>query len=399
MTSQIDRVQQHSTLPPAQPAYVLRGHAAQVHALRFLSGNARLLTADADGWVVLWSLATKRPVAVWRAHRNSILGLCDWQHDRIVTHGRDSHLRVWQLRAEDEGTYSTVLPVDGATVHRKEPWLLHSLRINTLNFCSFSMCTGPFKRRIATTSLASEKEALIAVPGVKDDEIDIFQLPSEHRILTVPALPIKTAGMVMAVSIQKTLEDGIRLISAYESGATAVHVRFSKALSGVKCIYTSSPHSQPILSLALSPLAPGTTFYTSGADDLIAAHDWNSPNPFTPPIKSVHTKHAGQQSITVRSDGRILATAGWDGRIRVYSAKHLNELAVLKYHNEGCYAVAFSDVGTSAGNENSQDIETAVRTRANGRETVRQRRDRKATEVHWLAAGSKDGKVSLWDIY
>ena len=72
-------------LPPAQPAFILRGHSAQVHALHFTQGNTRLLTGDADGWVVSWNLAYKRPVASWRAHESAVLGLGSWGHDRIIT--------------------------------------------------------------------------------------------------------------------------------------------------------------------------------------------------------------------------------------------------------------------------------------------------------------------------
>lgn len=35
----------------------------------------------------------------------------------------------------------------------------------------------------------------------------------------------------------------------------------------------------------------------------------------------------------------------------------------------------------------------------NGILSVQQQRDEKARMTHWLAAGSKDGKVSLWDVY
>ena len=72
-------------LPPAQPQYILRGHSSQIHAVVFLRKNTRLLTGDADGWTVLWNLATKRPVAVWRAHDGPILGLSEWTPNRIIT--------------------------------------------------------------------------------------------------------------------------------------------------------------------------------------------------------------------------------------------------------------------------------------------------------------------------
>lgn len=79
------RLDQSSTRPPAQPAYVLRGHAAQIHAVIFLRSNSQILTGDADGWVVLWSTTTKRALAVWRAHTATILGLASWDDDKLVT--------------------------------------------------------------------------------------------------------------------------------------------------------------------------------------------------------------------------------------------------------------------------------------------------------------------------
>ena len=72
-------------LPPAQPAFILRGHSAQIHALHFTQANARLLTADAEGWIVSWNLSFKRPVAVWKAHTDAVLGLGTWGPDRIIT--------------------------------------------------------------------------------------------------------------------------------------------------------------------------------------------------------------------------------------------------------------------------------------------------------------------------
>ena len=72
-------------LPPAQPAYVFRGHTAQIHSVAIVRQNTHLITGDADGWVVCWKLASKRPVAVWRAHDASILGAAAWGRDNLVT--------------------------------------------------------------------------------------------------------------------------------------------------------------------------------------------------------------------------------------------------------------------------------------------------------------------------
>lgn len=73
------------SLPPAEPIYILRGHAAQVHAIAFIRSNSRLVSGDSEGWIVSWSLEIKRPVAVWRAHEGAILGVDGWGSDKLIT--------------------------------------------------------------------------------------------------------------------------------------------------------------------------------------------------------------------------------------------------------------------------------------------------------------------------
>ena len=69
--------------PAPQPSYVLRGHTAQIHAVHFSPSNSYLLTGDAEGHVVSWSLASKRPAASWKAHDAAVLGLT-WLSDSVV---------------------------------------------------------------------------------------------------------------------------------------------------------------------------------------------------------------------------------------------------------------------------------------------------------------------------
>ena len=86
----------------------------------------------------------------------------------------------------------------------------------------------------------------------------------------------------------------------------------------------------------------------------------------------------------------------------------MRELAVLKWHTDGCYAVAFAELCE----RDSEPSETAGLGSAIGAGEIaqaqreqplvrvaEQRRADRAKFTHWLAAGSKDGKVSLWDIY
>lgn len=159
-------------------------------------------------------------------------------------------------------------------------------------------------------------------------------------------------------------------------------------------------------------ISPSKDHYiTSSADANIAKHPLPSAKSIwhteLKPIKISQTKHSGQQGLAYRSDGRIFATAGWDTQVRVYSGKTMKELAVLNWHKAGCYATAFAVVQPAVPAANLPDRDGDERPegaveRTNGSTAVsivQQRRDEKAQSTHWLAAGAKDGKVSLWDIY
>lgn len=69
---------------PAVPSYILRGHESPIHALHFYGGNALLVSGDSDGWMVIWSLSSKRPVAVWKGHDGGVMQIQHWTDNRLV---------------------------------------------------------------------------------------------------------------------------------------------------------------------------------------------------------------------------------------------------------------------------------------------------------------------------
>ncbi|KAJ5312336.1 hypothetical protein PENANT_c011G04469 [Penicillium antarcticum] len=424
------------TQSPATPIYILRGHGAPIHALHIFNQNLRLASGDANGWIVIWDLVTKRPVTVWKAHAGAVLEVKGFNFDsgvtEIYTHGRDHKLCVWKIRLEDESFLDKTLPVDmtdpALEGSKTQPWLLHSMPVNALNFCAFSMTFVNADGLPVSPSPTSAKpeNALFAVPNALDSGgIDIFHLPSERRISTIPSESLTKTGMLMAVDVFVTSVGDLFIVSAYEDGQVMVYAHrgalktASFEIEHIKKypmkwerLYAARPHTQPVLSLDVS--ASYTHFVSSSADALVVKHPIPSLASvgYIPtagykeesPLKVVNTRHSGQQGLRIRSDGKVFATAGWDSRVRVYSGKTMKELAVLKWHKDGCYAVAFGDVATpssakSADMEDSTTSETAAVAREYSLASVQQQRNHKVQQTHWLAAGSKDGKISLWDIY
>ncbi|RAH53584.1 WD repeat protein [Aspergillus piperis CBS 112811] len=430
MSAQSSQVRQ----PPATPTYILRGHAAAIHALQIFHQNLRLVSGDANGWIVVWDLVSKRPRATWKAHDGAVLEVKGFNFrngavTEVFTHGRDHKLRVWRFSVQDEENLQKTLPVDiekPSSAAASQPWLVHSLPVNALNFCAFSMVFLPQdKANMASDADESSKEntslssVLIAVPNaLNSGAIDLFHLPQERRICTIPADTDVQTGMVMAANLVISPSGELYVASAYEDGRVMVHgcrgsLQEKDLAQGAKTpwkwekLYICRAHSQPVLSLHVSPA--GNYFFSSSADAVLAKHPiptLGSPGhaPEESPIKSINTKHAGQQGVRIRSDGKIFATAGWDSRVRVYSCKTMKELAVLKWHKDGCYTVAFADVDVFDVREKKADEEKQPTLVSKAETefslaTVHRQRYEKAQNTHWLAAGSKDGKISLWDIY
>jgi WD40 repeat protein len=253
---------------PPQPKSILRGHKASVHAAAFIRGNERLLTGDADGFVIAWDLTIMRPRAVWQAHTNALLGLAGWGHDRVITHGRDNKLIVWMFAVQDEERLSTTLPLDPSLETRPQPWILHMLEINTMNFCSFSHCPTS-----AHLNLETSAEMLVAIPNTLASEaIDIFHLPTQERRHTVKVGGKN--GMVMALSLLY-LGSSLTLIAGYENGLVLIAQLSDQRGWEVK--YQAKCHSQPVLSLDAAPSRE--FFLTSSADAIIAKHPLPQPIP------------------------------------------------------------------------------------------------------------------------
>lgn len=318
---------------------------------------------------------------------------------------------MWQLTESslDGESLDAQLPAERGLLGepRREPWLFHSMDVSALNFCAFASCV----QASITSGQVVGPETLIAVPNALDSgSIDFFRLPSERRVSVLKADPKVKTGMVMALDLFYHPETGLLMVlSGYEDGQTMLHEQQALSSSDDKWewtkVLTCRPHSQPILSL---DSAPSKDFYfTSSADAVIAK--------FTVPVSSFgadpnvraakinNTKHAGQQDLTVRNDGKILATAGWDARVRVYSTKTLRELAVLKWHTDGCYSIAFAEISipTASPSETKEEGPLLASPNVHGDAlgVIKRQRSLKAQQMHWLAAGGKDGKISLWDIY
>ncbi|GAA5958552.1 hypothetical protein JCM8115_002503 [Rhodotorula mucilaginosa] len=299
--------------------------------------------------------------------------------------------------------------------------------------------------------------ALIAVPSLtKDDCVDVFHYPSKariHRSISKDAFIGHKTGSVMAVhlfyppragssptnptsatantaSTDSAAAPDLHILIGYESGhlalfrfhpnpsfelvTTADSQTYHRPRSGKmveenegwELVWAEKGHRDAVMSLAVDSKARFA--YTVAADHFLCKYrisDLSTEEAALPRIHVEPTPSPGKSGVAVRGDGKLLATAGWNGELRLYSAKTLAPLAVLSLHRLSLQAIAFapvppsrihpttaaaahgvsSDPGTGSDTDDDEDG-------GGGASTSNRRR-------LWLATGGQETKISLWEPY
>lgn len=348
-----------SSTPPAP--FQLRGHPFAVTAVAVHESNSTVASGDEGGWVIWWSLRTRRPLVIFRPHTKAVVSLQWASSTKLLTHGRDFKLKMFELDANmDLGMYNVKPPSQlNSGAEYRVPWVTNILDVNSLNFCNASVLGN----RLATSST------------MDSDKFDVYELDG-----TVLKRPFKAVGYSKSSDLTDGIKTGIvmalllldkdRIIAGYESGHVMI---FDLSLPGTlpKAIYVNKCHGQPVLSVALDPKT--NSFLSCSADSLIVKHSVTR----LTQISVLNTKHSGLNKICVRCDGMIFATAGWDGKVRVFDYKNMLPLAVLK-SSEGVTCVDFGDIS---------DKGSFCDSKYSG------------TPEHYLVVGAKNGRVLLYDIY
>lgn len=108
---------------------------------------------------------------------------------------------------------------------------------------------------------------------------------------------------------------------------------------------------------------------TGGADRNVKFIEWvpadeGQPKlfPYRANVHDLMLKSEGVNDVQIRKDGRAVAIAGWDHKIRFHSWQTKQALAVFHHHTDGIQVVKFSP------------------------------------DTMTLAAGSTDARVSLWNL-
>ncbi|KAG5354913.1 ASTRA-associated protein 1 [Yarrowia sp. B02] len=397
------------------PVALLRGHAHPVTTLRF--HKATLVSGDESGWVFWWSLVTRRPLAIWKAHHEAILSLVWIDDTHLLTQGRDDKLYVWRLELDANGKSGLSVKPPNALVadiaEYPKPWMTYSLTVNSLNFCQVAWNAG-----------------LLAKPDLDNsDKVELLEwTDGAFRVVWNDIYP-RLKGVKTGIVMDLHIKEG-KLIVGYEGGAVAVFDISDRNNYAPVLNYYVVSHVQPVLSVRAHPTK--NEFVSSSADSLIVKHPikdqvipeeeedepeprGNAERPPSPkiveledeeeepaqnvvrgfdvpdaeeeevaeeekpeskPLDAVNVRHSGLSSLQLDADGDLIMTAGWDGKVRLFTYDDIAKVSVF-HGREGVGCVAFSTPST---------------------EDTTNPRLAKALATRWIAVGGKDGKIELYII-
>lgn len=348
-------------LTTSRAAYTLRAHRTSITGLDFSFNGLDLCSSDDSGWTVWWNLETRRPLAIWKSHENSVISTKFAAHNSellLFTHGRDNKLRVWRLESAPDFNITPISLQSNAADYKK-PWLVHTQDINSLNFCSISITEVQSRLLFACTStLSSEKIDIYLLepfsrpikglaPDVVQSDQDFDDPDKQER---------SKLGIVMAVLLLPT-----HLIAGYESGEVAIWKRTGD--QQVELCFLEKLHKD-----ALQMLYCHKNFvYTTASDRSLCRINLSSFDHI-----SAKLPHKGVYSITQVNE--ILYTSGWDGFIRQWTPD-LKEITAEKGREAGLSALASTKVTWKPVKRRIRPLPAA-----------------------WLAIGGKDARISLYGL-
>ncbi|UJR25814.1 hypothetical protein I4U23_007164 [Adineta vaga] len=314
--------EKRTPLPPPSPTFVLRSFSSGVSNIKYdLTDSLRLYIGEQQGSVHLYNLRTRLPIlSLSDAHSSTILGLSQFtEENKFITLGKDGFIKVWNEHGQCQWDYQT-------------------------NHCSFSNC-DLISPNLIVTPIGSHNSMIGALDYRCTDPI------------IKKFLPISTDsnnGMIMKLRVF----DNRWLFVAYENGSLKVFdILSTKQLDS----YQVTSDHEPITAMDVicNTCLCGTT-----KSDLISLDFLSLKLEKTSTFRQIEMPNAGTSFIRCRSnDGKLIAVAGWDSRIRLFRRETGKQLAMLDYHRQQINSIDF-------------DFHTKQ-----------------------MACASEDRTVSIWDIY
>ncbi|MBX9582655.1 MAG: WD40 repeat domain-containing protein, partial [Gemmataceae bacterium] len=363
------------------------GHDGGVTDLALTPDGKFLVTAGADKTVRVWDVKTAAPVRSFQGHLGKVLGLAVRPDGRqVASAGADGAVRLWDLSPTDDHRVlaDAAGPVWAAAVSPDGKRAAAAGADKVIRV--YDPETGKLEATLAghtaaVTALAFLPDGNRLVSAGGDKTVRVWDVAEKKQLkeLTGHELPVLAVAVgpdgkrVVSGAADRTvrgwdIEAGKQLWSwAGKSAVSGVAVRPGGAqvaagtadgglvvldITGEtpKELFAQTAHVAGVAAVAYSP--DGTRLATAGGDGVLrvwAVGDDGRPAPLAKfdgqPKPGTPAGMAPLAAVAFAPDGRLVASAGADGVVRVWDVPTRAEVRGLRGHPDWATAVAFAPDG------------------------------------------------------
>ena len=196
---------------------------------------------------------------------------------------------------------------------------------------------------------------MLAIPSEDRSSIDIYTFHEKQKVSTLtPKSGIKSCGMCMAISVIRNEEGPCQILAGYENGSISLwDISTWKEICTLKC------HDDSVMAMDYNRII-NKGFSVTAQETIVQWEIRNGTD--LQKLNERKITNPGVSCLSIRKDGKLFITGGWDSQARLFGCKRLKPLAVLSYHSASIQSAIFLNDNTSV-------------------------------------LGSKDGCISFWSLY
>ncbi|XP_035901794.1 guanine nucleotide-binding protein subunit beta-like protein 1 [Anopheles stephensi] len=320
-------------LLPPDPVFCLRSsESCSYYSLCFHTPE-HLYAGTDKGTVQLWELQTNRTSYQLSVGSSPILSLTH-SDDALITQEKDGSVKLW-------------------TLADAEYLLRHEISTEHVGFCRLA-----HDAQSSTVIIPRDRAAISVLCAKTFSETMRFSPTADDE----KALPYGTVMCFQPIEIQNQRY----LLAGYESGALVLwDYRTGRPVGSTSHYITED--ADCLQTIDYDPVT--NRGICGGSADKLFVFSIDRKTQQLLPKSEIGIKNAGVHRVRIRKDLKVFASAGWDGRLRIFSWKSLRPLAVLTEHKAELLDVAYSEAKVTMWN------------------------------APIMAAAGKDGQISLWDLY